>query len=34
MEECDYLELFCQAGCKDFFDDLDNLLIFAEEHME
>lgn len=34
MEDYEYLELFKQAGCKDFFDELDNLLSFAEEHME
>lgn len=34
MEDYEYSELFCQAGCRDFFDDLDNLLLFAQEHME
>ena len=34
MEDYEYLELFEQAECKDFFDELDNLLRFAEEHME
>ena len=34
MEDYEYLELFKQAGRKDFFDELDNLLRFAEEHME
>ena len=34
MEDYEYLELFRQAECKDFFDELDNLLRFAEEHME
>lgn len=34
MEDYEYSELFCQAGCRDFFDDIDNLLEFAEEHME
>ena len=34
MEDYEYSELFCQAGCRDFFDDIDNLLEFAAEHME
>lgn len=34
MEDYEYFELFCQAGCRDFFDDIDNLLVFAADHME
>ena len=34
LEDYEYSELLKQAAVTDFFDDLDNLLIFAENHME
>ena len=34
MEDYDYLELLKQAEVADFFDELDNLLHFAENNME
>ena len=34
MEDYEYSELLEQAEAKDFFDDLDNLLHFAENHTE
>ena len=34
MDVNDFAKLTEQAAITDFFDDLDNLLIFAEEHME
>ena len=34
MDANDFVELTEQARCEDFFDDLDNLLRFAENHME
>ena len=34
MEDYDYPELLKQAEVADFFDELDNLLHFAENNME
>ena len=34
MEDYEYCELLRQAESADFFDELDNLLIFAENNME
>ena len=34
MEDYDYPELLRQAEVADFFDELDNLLHFAENNME
>ena len=34
MEDYDYSELLKQAEVTDFFDELDNLLHFAENNME
>ena len=34
LEDYEYSKLLEQAEAKDFFDDLDNLLHFAENHME
>ena len=34
MEDYEYLELLKQAEVADFFDELDNLLHFAENNME
>lgn len=34
LEDYEYSKLLEQAEAKDFFGDLDNLLHFAENHME
>ena len=34
LEDYEYSEFLKQAEAKDFFGDLDNLLHFAENHME
>ena len=34
MEDYEYCELLKQAESADFFDELDNLLTFAENNME
>ena len=34
MEDHEYHALIKQAGAKDFFNDLERLLLFAEDNME